>query len=305
MQQSLDFRIESVTRLTRNDCLGGRSSQAGPAGCARPICLDIFDAPDGILNGAVTGATTEIALQHTRQVLAILLTEACRRHNHACGAETALETLRFYEGALHRVQYPVARQALNRGHLVAFSAKGWDETTMHRNAIKPHRARPAIASVAALFDPEPAHLAEKSAQALARPWVFRDRSTVHVIAHTCPLLESSRWISAAKYNVMCLRYAGDPCTSSRYRESGMSCSSLARSSPTSGSCGNVNRSGRTVDAETVNMKAPSRGQSVPTSSVAERPICVSDMRRKEVRLRSAETGTSIRRSRSPGCKIFW
>ena len=116
--------------------------------------LDVFDAPDRILDRTVTGAAA-IALQHARQVLTIFLAEACRRHNHARGAETALETLRVYERPLHLVQFPVARQALNRGYLAAGGAKAGMETAMHRDAVEPHRARPAIAGIAALFDTEP------------------------------------------------------------------------------------------------------------------------------------------------------
>ena len=38
-----------------------------------------------------------------------------------------------------------------------------------------------------------------------------------------------------------------------------------------GICGNVNRSGRSVEADTVSMKTPSSGSSVPISRAAERP----------------------------------
>ena len=61
-------------------------------------------AADGILDGPVSGAAAEIALEVAGQVFLLLLVERGGRHHHAGGAESALESLAVQELLLHRVE---------------------------------------------------------------------------------------------------------------------------------------------------------------------------------------------------------
>src|SRR5262249_23497404 len=121
--------------------------------------LDRFDAPNRVLDGVVTSTPTQTTLQDARQILAVLLTQAGRCHDHPRRAETALEPRCIEESALHRVQFPVLRESFNGRYLMAFGAKRRDQPVIHRHAAEPHRARPAVASITPFFDAEPAHLA--------------------------------------------------------------------------------------------------------------------------------------------------
>ncbi len=93
--------------------------------------------------------------------------EGRRRHDHAGGAEAALEGLRVEKGLLHGMQLAVLGQALDGGDLAPGGAEGRDEAAMEGHAVEPDRAGAAIALVAALLDAEPAVLAQEGAQALA------------------------------------------------------------------------------------------------------------------------------------------
>ena len=71
------------------------------------VLLGGLDPLQGVLDAAIAGATAEVALQHVRQVLARLLVEGGGGHDHAGGAEAALEGLRVEEGLLHGMQLAV------------------------------------------------------------------------------------------------------------------------------------------------------------------------------------------------------
>ena len=70
-----------------------------------------------------------------------------------------------------------------RGDLMTVGAKGRDQAAMYGDAVEPNRAGAAVAGVAAFFDPEPSHLAQKSSQALSWPWLFRKRLAVDEVTH--------------------------------------------------------------------------------------------------------------------------
>jgi len=70
------------------------------------------------------------------------------------------------------MQFPVLREALNGGHLVAVGAKRRDEAAMHGDAVEPDRAGAAVAGVAAFFNSEPSHLTQESSQALSWAWLL-------------------------------------------------------------------------------------------------------------------------------------
>src|ERR687889_144876 len=209
MQQVVDFGIEGVACLARDDPLARGGGQARSAGRARSVVLDSFVPVDRILDRTVPGAAAQVALQEPRQILTFLLGEVGRRHDHSGRAETALKALGFEERSLHRVQLSILRQTFDRCDLAAFGAEGRNDTAVDRNPIKPDGARPAIAGIAPLLDAEPAQFAQEGAQALAGRGLVRERLAVDVIAHISPhaawLPESSRRISSAKWKVRCWR----------------------------------------------------------------------------------------------------
>ena len=79
---------------------------------------------DGVLDRVVAGAAAQVALEFDRQVLGIVVGERCGRHDHAGGAEAALEGLGIEEALLHRVQGLVGREAVERGELATSRAIG-------------------------------------------------------------------------------------------------------------------------------------------------------------------------------------
>src|SRR5208282_3097241 len=197
-QQAIDRGVEGVADLAGDDRFRGWRQQVRAARLAGLVFLDGFDAVDRVFDRVITGASTKIALERARQVLDVFFAQARGSHDHASRAETALEARGLHESLLHRMQFPVLREALDSGHLVAVGAKGRDQAAMNGDAVEPHRAGAAVAGVAAFFDSEPSHLAQESSQALAGPWLFGESFAVDEVTHACTLFESSRRISSAK-----------------------------------------------------------------------------------------------------------
>ena len=137
----------------------------------------------------IAGASAEIALEVTRQVADLFLAEARRGHDHAGGAEAALEARGLHERGLHRMQFAVVRQAFDGGDSVAVGAKGGNQAAMNGDAVEPDGAGAAVAGVATLLDAEPSHLAQESSQALAGPRLFRESFAVDEVTHGCTLCE--------------------------------------------------------------------------------------------------------------------
>ena len=77
-------------------------------------------------------------------------------HDHAGGAEAALERLGVEKRLLHRMQFAVAGEPLERGDLAALGAEGGNEATVDRLAVEPDRARAAIAGVTPFLHSKPA-----------------------------------------------------------------------------------------------------------------------------------------------------
>src|SRR5438105_11918105 len=90
--------------------MGERILQAGTADVADAIWFDVAYARQCILNGVVAGAPAEVALKTEWEVFLLLLGKARGCHDHARGAEPALERLRIEERLLHRVKLTVAGQ---------------------------------------------------------------------------------------------------------------------------------------------------------------------------------------------------
>ncbi len=210
MQQALDLGVEGVTNLAGDDRFRRRCEQSRTARFAGMVLFDGFDAVNRVLDRVISGASTEIALEVAREVLDLFFAQSRRSHDHAGGAETALESRRLHERVLHRMQIAIAREAFDCGDLMAVGAKGRNQTAMHRDAVEPYGACAAVAGVATFFDAKPSDVAQKSSQALSGTRLFRKSFTVDEISHGCTLLDSSRRISSAKCNVIWRRYSGVP-----------------------------------------------------------------------------------------------
>ena len=159
----------------------------------------VLDAADGILDGAVAGAATEIALQCAGRSWRSSSAEGGCRHDHAGRAKAALKALGIDERLLHRMQSAVGGESFNGGHLPARGAEGRHQATVDRLAIEPDGAGPAIAGVAAFLDAEPAQARAGRSAGTGRARVARSNAlAVDVKAHDCLLAASSRRISSAK-----------------------------------------------------------------------------------------------------------
>src|SRR3954454_18231924 len=79
---------------------------------------------DGLDDVVVAGAAAEVALEVLAHLLLGRVRDALqhvdRGHDHAGGAEAALEPVVLAEGLLHRVQATTLGQALDRRHRRAF-----------------------------------------------------------------------------------------------------------------------------------------------------------------------------------------
>ncbi len=179
MQQAIDRDVHRVARLPGEDRIGERVGQAGAEGLARDVFLDVDPAVQGVVDRAVAGAATEIALQRMRQVGLVRLIEGRRGHDHAGGAVAALEGLRVMEGFLDRMKPAIARQALDGRDLAALGAKRRHQTRMERLVVDMDRAGAAVAGVAALLDAEHLEVAQEGAQALAGLRLGRTKMAVH------------------------------------------------------------------------------------------------------------------------------
>jgi hypothetical protein len=159
MKNAIGRHVESISCRAGHDCCPEGIANARTTGTANYVLFDIYGAMDGILDAVVAGASTKIALQHARQILARILIEGRRGHDHSGGAETALERACIEERLLHRVKTVIACQAFNRRDLPPFRAIGRHQARVEGLAIDMNSARAAIALVATLFYSETAEFA--------------------------------------------------------------------------------------------------------------------------------------------------
>src|SRR5437762_3374467 len=171
-------------------------------------------APNGIFDGAVAGAPTQVALQRPREIVTLRLVQGRCGDDHSGGTEPALKALRIEERLLHRMQRAAAGQSLDGRHIAVLGAIRRNHAGVHRLAVEQHRAGAAIAGIATLFDAMGAELAEEGPQTLSGPWLRRMRTAIHAITHGAGSPESSSRISSASTRVTRLRHCGAPCTSS-------------------------------------------------------------------------------------------
>ena len=184
MQHAVHRDVQRVAGAAGDDRLGERIVEARPARRPGDVCLGLGHAVDGVVDGAVSRAPAEIALEHAGQFLARLPGEAGRGHDHARGAEAALEGLRLDKRLLHGVEAALfGRQPFDRGDLPVGNPKRGHQAAVHRGPVEPHRAGPAIALVAPLLDAEPAQPAQERAQTLAGPGLRGKTLAVHGEVH--------------------------------------------------------------------------------------------------------------------------
>ncbi len=210
---AVDRHVERVARASGDDVGPGRRRHAVATGGAGFRGFDFVPAGKRVLDGPVAGAAAQVSLQRLPKVRALRLIERSRGHDHAGGAEAALEALRVEKGALHGMQFVAAGEAFDGRYLAAFGAEGGNEAAVHRLAVERHRAGAAVAGVAAFLDAEPAELAQEGAQALPRRRLGLRQLAVDGQFHA-PSPASSRRISSARCSVMCRRQAGLPWMSS-------------------------------------------------------------------------------------------
>jgi hypothetical protein len=183
MEHSVQFQISGVMGRAGNNGMGERILQACTADVTDAIWFDVADARQCILNGVVAGAATEIALETECEVFLLLLGKARGCHDHARGAEPALERLRIEERLLHRVKRTVACEPFDGFDFASFRTKRWHEAAVDRFTVKPDRACTAVACIAALFYAEPSQITHESAQALAGSRLGVESLSVDFVAH--------------------------------------------------------------------------------------------------------------------------
>src|SRR5258708_3077213 len=79
----------------------------------------------------------------------VALEEGARGHQHARGAETALQAVFLGEALLHRMELAALLQALDRRDLRAIGLHREHGARFHRVAVQNHRARAAVRGIAA------------------------------------------------------------------------------------------------------------------------------------------------------------
>lgn len=194
MQRIFNARVERITSLASDDSFGEGVAQAPATSLFRDVFLHVHDAVQRIVDAVITRAAAEISLQHARQILQGLFIEGSGSHDHAGGAEAALERLRIQEGLLHRVKLTVLRQPLDGRDCAPLGAIGRHQTTVKRRAVEPDGAGAAIALIAALLHAEPAVVPQERSQALAGRRLGRELLAVDREVHR---VASSARISSA------------------------------------------------------------------------------------------------------------
>jgi hypothetical protein len=100
-------------------------------------------------------------------------------HQHPRRADAALGPTVPYEGLLHRAQLATSRESFDRGDLPTADLTERHETGADRLAVQAHRARTAVAGVAAdLGAGQPEVVAEDIAQPAHRVALDRDLEAV-------------------------------------------------------------------------------------------------------------------------------
>src|ERR1043165_9163682 len=110
---------------------------------------------DGLVDRGVSGAAAQVAADGLRDLIAcwaaVAVKERLRREEHPWRAVAALCGALLGERGLQRMQIRAAREALDRGD-VRIAELLWErEARQHRHAVDEHRARAALAELAAVL----------------------------------------------------------------------------------------------------------------------------------------------------------
>ena len=141
VQQAVDRDVEGVARLAGHHGGTGRRRDIAAARRGRIGLVDVAHAAHRVLDGAISGAPAQIALEGVGEVGALGLVEARGRDDHAGRAKSALETLGLQKGALHRMERAAARETFDGRDLAAFGAERRDEAAVHGLAVDRARCR--------------------------------------------------------------------------------------------------------------------------------------------------------------------
>lgn len=183
MEHPLHFDVCRVASRAGDDGMSQRILQAGATGMTSAVFLDGGHTMQRILDGMISGTTTQISFESEGKILLLLFGKAGRGHDHPGGAEAAVKSLRVEESLLHRMQVAIAGQSFNGRHLAIRCTKGGYKTTVDWFTVEPHRAGSAITRVAALFHSEPSEIASESPQTLPRPRLRIERFSVDFVVH--------------------------------------------------------------------------------------------------------------------------
>src|SRR4030095_10334903 len=166
-----------------NNRMGKRILQTRAADVADAILFDVTDTRQCIFDCMIAGASAKIALKTKRQIFLFFFGKPRGCHDHARGAEPALERLRIEERLLHRVKLTVGGEAFDRFNFASFRTKRRHEAAVHRFTVKPDRACTAVPRIAALFYAEPSEIAHECAQALAGSRLGVESLSIDFVAH--------------------------------------------------------------------------------------------------------------------------
>jgi len=183
MEHSIHLHVSGVAGGAGNNGMGQRILQTPAADVADAICFNVTDTRQRILDGVVTGAPAEIALETERKVFLFLIGKTRGRHDHARGAKPALEGLCIEERLLHWMKRTVVREPFDGFNLASFRAKCWDEAAVDGFTIKPDRARTTVPCIAALFHAEPSEVPDEGAQTLTGPRLGVESLFIDFVAH--------------------------------------------------------------------------------------------------------------------------
>src|SRR5713101_839231 len=108
---------------------------------------------DGTHYVLITCAAAAVAFETLANLcfgrVGVVLEQLVRGHNHAWGAEAALQAMLLPEPLLDRVQASFGGQSFDRGHFTAVRLHGQHCTGLHRIAIEEYGTGATLRSVAA------------------------------------------------------------------------------------------------------------------------------------------------------------
>ncbi len=214
-----------VASAPRNDRFGERIRHADRFSISRRVRRNVFYAGEGVANRAVTGAAAKISLEGSGKIVFLFVAQRGGGHDHSRRTVAALKTLRVEKGPLHRMQPPVLGQTLNRRYRLPLGAKGRIKAAVHGLFVRPRRYTRRSRRRRSPFSRRTSRDREERRAGIARD---RRRRRETPLPFTVRFTRAAPDGSARVMIVKCRRCAGEPCTSSRYRFSGIAASIVSR-----------------------------------------------------------------------------